>query len=248
MFNDQPVELGLEGQETELFARLEADPFYQQLFPAAFPGATDPYSILSIEQALASFERTLISGSSPYDRYVYQNDATAMSNSALRGMDLFFNDESLPCFECHSDFNFSGSTKTATTQLVALGFHNTGRYNIGGTGAYPPNNPGLFGITNVPTDMGRFKAPTLRNIGFTAPYMHDGSAATLDDVLAHYAAGGRTIASGPYAGVGSKSPFKDGLVTPFTLTDDQITDLKSFLLSLDDPEFVSDPRLANPWE
>lgn len=248
MFNDAPPELGLEGQESNLFARLRADPFYAQLFPAAFPTPADPFTVLSIEQAIASFERTLISGRSAYDRYVYSGDSSAMSDAALAGMNLFFNTDIVPCSECHTEIDFAGATKWVGKSLVSLAFQNNGLYNIGGTGAYPANNSGLFAITNVPSDMGKFKAPTLRNLGYTAPYFHDGSAATLYDVIANYAAGGRTIASGPYAGDGALSPYKDGLLTGFTLTQEQTDDLVAFLLSLDDPEFVSDPRLANPWQ
>jgi cytochrome c peroxidase len=202
----------------------------------------------SIEKALASFERTLISGHSPYDQYVYGHDATAMSEAALRGMAIFFNDGIVPCSDCHSGFNFTGNVTYVGEYLSSTEFHNTGLYNIGANGAYPPNNFGLNSVTNVASDMGKFKAPTLRNLGYTAPYMHDGSAATLDDVIAHYAAGGRTITEGPYAGVGRDNPYKDGLVAGFSLTDQEKSDLKAFLLSLDDPEFVSDPRFSNPWQ
>jgi cytochrome c peroxidase len=95
--------------------------------------------------------------------------------------------------------------------------------------------------------MGKFRAPTLRNIAVTAPYFHDGSAATLDDVLDHYAAAGRTIASGPNAGVGSANPFKDSLIIGFTLSDDERADMHAFFESLTDDAFLTDPRFANPW-
>jgi len=73
-------------------------------------------------------------------------------------------------------------------------FFNTGLYNIDGTGGYPVTNVGLYEFTGDPRDMGRFRAPTLKNIAVTSPYMHDGSIATLDEVIDHYAAGGRTVA------------------------------------------------------
>ena len=123
-----------------------------------------------------------------------------MSESALRGLDLFFN-ERFECFHCHGGFNFSDGVTHAGTVVEEVGFHNTGLYNIDGRGGYPEPNRGLFEHTEDRSDMGRFRAPTLRNITVTAPYMHDGSAATLDDVLDHYAAAGRTIDSGPHAGV-----------------------------------------------
>jgi cytochrome c peroxidase len=100
-------------------------------------------------------------------------------------------------------------------------FHNTGLYNLGGTGDYPPDNTGPHRITGEPTDMGRFRAPSLRNIALTAPYMHDGSIATLDEVLDHYAAGGRTIEEGPNAGVGATTPTRASVIAGFTLTPEE---------------------------
>ena len=95
--------------------------------------------------------------------------------------------------------------------------------------------------------MGRFKAPTLRNVALTPPYMHDGSLATLEDVIAHYESGGRTIAGGPNAGVGAASPLKSGFVKGFTLTRSERRDLVAFLESLTDTTFISDVRFSNPW-
>ena len=94
--------------------------------------------------------------------------------------------------------------------------------------------------------MGRFRAPTLRNIELTAPYMHDGSIPTLAEVLAHYAAGGRTLTSGPYAGVGRNNPHKSELVGGFELDEAQRRDLIEFLKSLTDRSFTTDPRFADP--
>jgi len=102
-------------------------------------------------------------------------------------------------------------------------------------------------VTKKPEDIGKFKAPTLRNIAVTAPYMHDGSIATLDGVLDHYAAGGRTIADGPYRGVGHDNPNKSALVSGFTLTGDQRSDLIAFLKTLTDDGLLNDPALSNPW-
>jgi cytochrome c peroxidase len=95
--------------------------------------------------------------------------------------------------------------------------------------------------------MGRFKAPTLRNIAVTAPYMHDGSIATLSEVLDHYAAGGRTISDGPEAGIGSANPFKSNFVRGFRMTDDERADLIAFFESLTDSAFLANPRQADPW-
>ncbi|MBM4364440.1 MAG: di-heme enzyme, partial [Deltaproteobacteria bacterium] len=151
------------------------------------------------------------------------------------------------CSHCHGGFAFTDSVTFTTLAFDEMPFHNTGLYNLGGDGTYPPDNHGLLGFTDVASDMGRFKAPTLRNIAVTAPYMHDGSIATLDGVLDHYAAGGRTISSGEHAGVGSRNPYKDPLVAGFTLTAERRADLVAFLEALTDEEFLTDPRLADPW-
>jgi cytochrome c peroxidase len=102
-------------------------------------------------------------------------------------------------------------------------------------------------VTGIASDMGRFKAPTLRNIELTAPYMHDGSIADLDGVLDHYARGGRLIASGPNAGDGSLSPLKNSFVAGFTLTPTQRADMIAFLKSLTDTKFISNSAYSNPW-
>ena len=115
------------------------------------------------------------------------------------------------------------------------------------TGTYPAPNVGLYEFTNDPNDMGKMRVPTLRNLGFTAPYFHDGSAATLEDVLAHYMAGGRTITDGANAGVGKDNPHKSPLVRPFTLTEGEKAALIAFLRSLDDEELVADPKFKSPF-
>ncbi len=246
MFGTNPVELGLDGLENDLLDRLRADARYRRMFAEAFPDETDPFSVASVTHGIASFVRTLISGNAPYDRYVQGLDDHALSDSAQRGARLFFT-EKLDCFHCHGGFDFAVSVTFVGKTIDETSFQNNGLYNIGGTGAYPPNATGLFAFTNSPTDMGAFKAPTLRNIELTAPYMHDGSIATLDELLDHYAAGGRTIADGPDAGDGSKSPFKSGFVHGFTLTDQEREDALNFLKSFTDHDFVTNPRFSNPF-
>jgi len=246
MFGETPVELGLSGKEVELLARFNADARYRRMFADAFSQETDPISVNTIVQALTSFVRTLISGNAPYDRYINGLDDNALSPSAQNGGKLFFT-ERFECFHCHGGFNFSDSVTFAGNQFDETPFHNNGLYNIDGMGGYPPNNTGIFGITHVPADMGSFKAPTLRNIELTAPYMHDGSIATLDGVLDHYAASGRTITDGPYAGDGSKNPFKSGFIRGFQLTTQERQDVLNFLKSLTDPEFVTNPHFSDPF-
>jgi cytochrome c peroxidase len=200
-----------------------------------------------VTYAIASFERTLISGRSPYDRYRFQGDRTALSASARRGEALFFG-EKTECFHCHGGFNFTETVDHVGKGLLEIEFFNTGLYNVGGSGRYPTGNEGVFAVTGLDDDMGRFKAPTLRNIAVTAPYMHDGSIATLRGVLDHYAAGGRTLKAGPYAGVGADNPNKSSFVKKFTLTAAERVDLLAFLDSLTDRAFLTDPRLASPWK
>lgn len=248
MFGERPVELGLSGMEDVLVERLRtsSDPDYRAMFAAAFPGDAEPITITNVVRAIASFERTMLSGDSPYDRYTYGADRTAMSESALRGRDLFFS-ERLECFHCHGGFAFTDSVTHEGQPLPEGGYHNNALYNIDGRGAYPDGNRGLYEHTMDPRDMGRFRAPTLRNIALTAPYMHDGSIATLDEVLDHYAAGGRTIGSGPYAGIGSDSPLKSVFLHGFELTPEERADVLAFLNALTDETFVTDPRLSDPF-
>jgi len=96
--------------------------------------------------------------------------------------------------------------------------------------------------------MGKFRAPSLRNIAVTAPYMHDGSIATLEAVIDHYAAGGRTIRGGEFKGIGSRNPNKSSFVKGFRLTPREKQDLLNFLKSLTDEKFLTDPRFSDPWK
>ena len=246
MFGETPVELGLVGMEAELLGRLRGEEFYRDAFREAFPEADDPIQLASITRAIASFQRSLISGDSPYDRYASGDDPDAISASAKRGLDLFFS-ERTECFHCHGGFNFSDSTNHAGTVFRERNFHNNALYNVDGQGGYPATDQGLVEVSLDPIDMGRFKAPSLRNIAVTAPYMHDGSLATLDEVIDHYAAGGRKIESGPNTGNGAASPLKSEFVTGFLITEQEREDLKAFLESLTDERFLTNPAHANPW-
>ena len=235
MFSTNPVELGV--VKKDLLDLIRSDATYRSLFPAAFPGDADPYTIANVTKALAAFERTITSRASPYDRFHIEGDENAISESAKRGEILFFLDPGPGCFQCHLGPDFSDSAT----------FHNTGLYNLAGQFSYPIPNRGLFEHTGRPADIGKFKAPTLRNIAVTAPYMHDGSIRTLDDVLDHYAAGGRTISTGPFAGIGHDNPAKDKRIRGFNLTPQNRTDLIAFLKSLTDDTLLHDARFADPW-
>ncbi|MDP2226701.1 MAG: di-heme enzyme [Moraxellaceae bacterium] len=246
LFSEDPVEHGItDANRDTIMQSLRDEPVYGSLFGEAFPEDRDPFTYTNVVRALASFVRGLNSFDSAFDRF-QRGDSTAISDAARRGQQLF-DGERLECFHCHAGYNFSDSTIDRTTFFIERPFHNTGLFNIGGTGAFPENNTGLFDITGIATDMGKFRAPTLRNIAVTAPYMHDGSMATLEEVIRFYAAGGRNITSGPHAGDGRLSPFKDSLTAGFTISDDEISDVRAFLESLTDSGFLTHPRFSNPW-
>lgn len=247
LFGEEPVEQGItDANREEVLDRLRNEPVYPPLFAAAFPDQGSPIDMATVVKALASFVRGMVSFDTAFDRFE-RGDTTALSASARRGRTLFFS-EDLECFHCHGGYNLSDSTLDRTMSFVERPFHNTGLFNIGGTGDYPADNQGIFEITGDPSDMGKFRAPSLRNIALTAPYLHDGSMADLEEVLAFYAAGGRLIGSGPHAGDGRLNPFKDSFVSGFAMTEQDKVDLIAFLHSLTDVRFINDPRFANPWE
>lgn len=245
LFGTSPVEMGAGDKGTEILTRLAQDPRYQRWFAEAFPEDDAPVTWEHVVSALAGFVRSLISGQSAFDRFVYHQDTSALSPSQIRGMNLFFS-ERLECHHCHGNFNFTGSTTHAGSNVRVTRFHNIGLYNVDGRGAYPEKDVGLMAVTGQPSDMGRFRAPTLRNVEVSGPYMHDGSLETLHDVVRFYEAGGRVIEEGPLTGDGRASPLKSGFVTGFELTDQERDDLVNFLRSLTDEAFLQDPRFSNP--
>jgi cytochrome c peroxidase len=174
-----------------------------------------------------------------------QGDETALSEQQKRGYALFSGPK-LQCSECHSGFNLTEHVRFEGGSSEPR-YRNTGLYNIDGQGAYPAPNTGAFDVTMDPEDMGKFKVPTLRNIALTAPYMHDGSLASLSEVIDHYAAGGRTITSGPQRGVGRDNPLMDPLIHGFSLSEQERSDLIAFLNSLTDHTFIAHPAFSDPW-
>lgn len=247
LFGDAPVEMGVnDGNKAEVLARLQAaDSGYAGRFAAAFPGQAEPISWANVIKAVASFQRSIISAGSRYDRF---NAGTGtLTANELRGMQLFFG-EKAECFHCHGSPNFNDQFAHATTRVLETPFHNTGLFNIGGTGAFPEPNRGVFELTGKPADMGMFRAQSLRNIELTAPYMHDGSIATLEAVLDFYAAGGRNIESGPHAGDGRRNPFKSDLVSRIDLNAQEKSDLVAFLKTLTDHDLVTNPKFADPFK
>ena len=151
----------------EAVRRLNEHPGYPGDFLRAYGKEASPFTLT---RALASFMRTLISGSSRYDQYVNGSEST-LQEAELRGMDLFFS-EKAGCANCHHGFNFTDNS-----------FRNNGLYET-------YQDPGRQRITLDAEDEGKFRVPTLRNIALTAPYMHDGSLPTLEAVVEHYNSGG----------------------------------------------------------
>jgi cytochrome c peroxidase len=161
LLNEHPIELGLKGREAAVSAALAADAAYASAFADSFPATAEPVSFDHMVKAIAAFERTLISGGSPFDLYVFGGEHAALTPEAKAGMALFYSAR-VGCSGCHSGFNFSGNWRDAEGA--------TGRPSFArdGTSTQP------------------LKVPTLRNVALTAPYMHDGRFASLDAVLAHY--------------------------------------------------------------
>lgn len=192
----------------EIADRLQRIPDYVALAQQAYGREPDAFVIT---RAIATFERTLVSGDSPFDQWFYQNKTVAVAASVKRGYDLF-QSEKTGCGKCHSGFLFTNQD-----------FANNGLYDT-----YA--DPGRFRLTGIESDRAVFKIPSLRNVAVTAPYMHDGSLPTLDAVLDHYRAGGKS------------HPNKSSLLRPFDLTPAERADLLAFLHSLTDPAFLTNPE------
>jgi len=199
LFNRHPVEIGLAGREAALLAYLAADAQYRRQFAQAF-GA--PATVARMIQAIAAFERTLIGGRSPFDAYVFAGDHQALSAVAKQGMALFFSAR-LGCAGCHFGINFAGNWRDSQ----------------GATG------PAVFADDGL--GIGAVRVPTLRNLALTAPYMHDGRYASLDEVLDHY----QRVGHLPDSGHGGA---RDPRLRPFILGGAERQALKAFLLSLTD--------------
>ena len=245
LFGSNPVEMGVtDTNKDQVLGRLSTDPRYATMFKTAFPNERTPITWHNVILAIAAFERTLISDTSKYDRYLA--GTATLAASERRGMDLFFG-ERAECHHCHSGINFNDQLTYVGAPEQPLKFHNTGLYNVGGTGVFPSGNTGLHEITGLADDQGRFRAPTLRNIALTAPYMHDGTIPTLDAVVAFYAAGGRNVTGGPNAGDGRTNPHKDPLIARIRLTPAEQADLVAFLRTLTDARFVTDPAFSDPF-
>lgn len=226
LFSDHPVEMGLRRSDPALPAWCSADASYAGAFRAAFPDEPAPWSLRNMVKAIAAFTRTLISGRSAFDRYIYDDDRNALSAAAKQGMALFFSDRA-GCAACHFGVNFSGPIVHRAAPLQSAIFANNGSH---GADEKANADPGLLTVSATAGDRGRFRVPTLRNIALTAPYMHDGSIATLAAVVDHYAFGGQRP-DRPNAWV-------DPAIRPLQLTREEKQSLVEFLRALTDTQFV----------
>jgi cytochrome c peroxidase len=204
-----PIEMGetLAG----VVKKLSAVPEYKKRFKAVFGADIAPDGMA---QAIAAFERTVVSASSPFDKY-QAGDKAAMSDAAVRGLALFTG--KALCALCHNGANFTDNR-----------FHNLGVPQVGPL----PADVGRYAITRQVKDTGAFKTPTLRSVALTAPYMHDGVFKTLDEVVEFYDKGG------------GKNPNLDPFITPLNLSAEEKKDLVEFLKALTgESKAVSLPKL-----
>jgi cytochrome c peroxidase len=249
-----PVEMGLADHDP-ILKIVATDPEYVAAFEKSFGKGAGAVTMTEVKQAIAAFERTLVFGDSPFDRYRFGGDQKAMSDSAVRGFKVFLEDGR--CVSCHT-------IEQDQALFTDNRFHNVG-VGVNRIQAEAPklistflaakaqgadvdvkvltdpksSELGRFAITETLDDIGGFKTSTLRNIALTAPFMHDGSLATLRDVVVHYNNGGVTKAGDPV------NDFLSGGIRPLDLTDPQIDDLVAFLEALTSPQFARRPAANN---
>jgi cytochrome c peroxidase len=245
LFGTDPVEMGVtDGNRGRVLARIRRDRWYRRQFPSAFPGRRTAIDWTTVVQSIAAFERSIVSADSKYDRAA--RGRARLTASERRGASLFMG-ERAECHHCHGTFIFNDQATFVGASMERPLFHNTGLYNLGGTGAFPEPNRGVFEITGRLEDMGKFKAPSLRNVALTAPYMHDGSIRTLEEAVNHYADGGRVIPDGPLAGDGRRNPYKDPLIAAIRLNPRDRRDIVAFMRTLTDTTIAGNPRFADPF-
>lgn len=221
LFNEHPLEMGLKRDDDALLQWLAQHDGYAAAFRDSFPQQAEPITVPNVVKAIAAFERTLLSGRSAFDRYVYDDDRAAFSEGARRGMRLFYSDRS-GCARCHFGLNFSGPIVHRGNPKQAALFANNGSAG--------KSDDGLLSVTQKEQDRGRFRVPTLRNVALTAPYMHDGRFATLEEVVEHYSAGGKHAAA---------SGAVDSQIRLLDLTAAEKRDLVEFLRNLTDTQFAA---------
>mgnify|MGYP001219266158 CR=1 FL=1 len=232
-----PVEMGAHGLISNMLESLNQDTAYQELLAELSP----PRSELDLDlatAAIAAFTESIEDYNTPYDRYLAGDD-DSLSAQELEGKTLFFSART-GCSDCHGGVDFDAPT------TGRHGWFNTGLYNLG-SGRYPKDREGLYEITGLEEDIGKYRIPTLRHLRHTGPYYHDGTGASLSDVLENYNNGGRNVQSGPYVGDGRMNPYKDSRIQPLQLTPAELNALETFLLSLSSEAPISNPNWSDPW-
>ena len=242
-----PVEMGLP-DHLPILDIVRTDVEYVTQFNAVFGIQAGEITMAEVTKAIAAFERTQVTGNSPFDRWYYGGEDDALTDAQKRGFDLFVNQGR--CVSCH----LIEQTQALFTDNR---FHNIGvgineiqedihelapaflraeatlaEVDVKVLGDKRTSELGRFAVTRGFNEMGSFKTPTLRNIAVTAPYMHDGSLSTLDDVVVHYNNGGVTMEGDPV------NDFLSGGIRPLNLTDEQVEDLVAFMEALTSPEWV----------
>lgn len=224
LFSESPIELGVTGHEKAILGRF-MDKSYLELFERAF--ADKQVSFERIVNALASYVRSLVSFDSDFDDYLLTGNEDALTLKQKRGLALFFS-QRFACSQCHRGINFNAE-QSSNNALTLGAFQNTGLSDLNTEKGAANSDQGLFEQTFRQKDRGAFRVPTLRNLMFTAPYMHDGSLSTLEQVIDFYAAGGR--------GMAAMSPTKSPLISGFKMSKNEKEALVAFLLSLSDKNF-----------
>lgn len=242
-----PVEMGLENHDPILDI-VRSDPDYVKAFEEVFGKTGDEITITEVTRAIAAFERTKISGDSPFDRYYFQGDESALTDAQKRGFEIFVNEGR--CVSCHLIEQTQALFTDNRFHNIGVGINDIQKevpelateflkaeatlseVDVEVLSDKRTSELGRFAISRGLDDLGSFKTPTLRNVELSAPYMHDGSIATLRDVVVHYNNGGVTETDDPV------NDFLSGGIRPLALSDDQIDDLVAFMEALTDPAFA----------
>jgi cytochrome c peroxidase len=246
-----PVEMGLADHEPILeIAR--TDPEYVKAFEQVFGKSGDAITMDEVTKAIGAFERTQVSGNSPFDRYFYAGEKDALTDAQRRGFELYVNKGR--CVSCHVIEQTQSVFTDGRFHNVGVGINDIQSEVPALAGEYIEANLtkaevdiavltdkrsselGRFAVTTGFDDLGSFKTPTLRNVAVTGPYMHDGSKATLRDVIVHYNNGGVTDEGDPV------NDFLSSGIRPLDLTEDEIDDLVAFMDALTSSEYADLPK------
>ncbi len=238
LFGIHPVEMGLSKGNTDVLTTLSGDPVYQSLLKEAGAGTSFTWEV--VKECLSAYVRSLNSYAAPYDRF-REGETDAISASAIAGAELFFS-PGFGCAQCHRPPLFGAdSTMRSEDQFANIGLYN---YRDGN---YPETDQGVYEVTGRMEDRGKFKVPTLRNLKYTAPYFHDGSAETLHDVLEVYRKGGRDVNYGKWEGDGRQNPNKHPAIGGIDMTAGEKQQLLDFLDTLNDSTIAVRPDFQSPF-